>query len=235
MSAGVPTIILPARFQPARTAAAPAVTGRPWIRLAAFAALTLYGLERWATLLRPAPGWRLVGVLALALAIAGGVPLLRRRHGAVGAAAAVALMLAAFPVCGLSWHWVRHVRIAVSAERIGTGLQGLPGAFVPYAGHSDAVRLVIVLGAAVLALDGAAVLAFAPRALGDARRVAAALPLIALAIVPSTLVRPALPYLQGLLLFGLLALFLWGERVRRGSLAAAVAIAALAGVAGAIA
>jgi LPXTG-motif cell wall-anchored protein len=80
------------------------------------------------------------------------------------------------------------------------------------------------------------VLAFAGNAgLGDGRRAAAALPLIALAIVPSTLIRPELPYMQGLLLFGLLAAFMWGERVRGGAAASAVGIVALAGVAGAIA
>jgi transglutaminase-like putative cysteine protease len=77
-------------------------------------------------------------------------------------------------------------------------------------------------------------MAFAPRAFGDARRAAAALPLVALAIVPSTLVRPELAYLQGLLLFTLLAAFMWGERVRHERAASALAIAALAGVGGAI-
>ena len=97
--------------------------------------------------------------------------------------------------------------------------------------------MVIVMGAAVLVLDAAAVLAFAGRGsgLGDGRRAAAALPLIALAIVPSTLIRPELPYMQGLLLFALLAAFMWGERVRGGAAASAVGVVALAGVGGAIA
>ena len=58
---------------------------------------------------------------------------------------------------------------------------------------------------------------------------------MALAVVPSTLVRPQLPYLQGLLLFGLLAAFMWGERVRRPAAASAVAVLAVAGVVAAIA
>ena len=130
----------------------------------------------------------------------------------------------AFPIAGLPWHWFRHVRIAVSADRIGTGLQGLAGVLVPYLGPGHGVRLVIVLGAAVLLLDAAVVLAFAPRAVqrGDARRAGAALPLVALAVVPSTLVRPQLPYLQGLVLFALLAAFMWGDRVRRGAAGAAL-------------
>ena len=46
----------------------------------------------------------------------------------------------------------------VSADAIGTGLQTLPNTLVPYLGHSQDVRLVIVLGAGVLLLDAAAVL-----------------------------------------------------------------------------
>jgi transglutaminase-like putative cysteine protease len=94
---------------------------------------------------------------------------------------------------------------------------------------------VIVLGAGVLLLDGAIVLAFAPRALGDLRRATVALPLTALAVVPSTLVRPQLPYLQGLALFALLAAFMWGERVRRPAAGGAVALVAVAGVLAALA
>ena len=92
-----------------------------------------------------------------------------------------------------------------------------------------------VLGAAVLLLDAALVLAFAPSPLSDGRRATAALPLVALAVVPTALVRPQLPYLQGLLLFVLLAAFMWGERVRSEALGTAVAVAAVAGIAGAIA
>jgi protein-glutamine gamma-glutamyltransferase len=236
VSAGAQTVTVPARFErPARRSAArSAVTGRTPIRLATFAALGLYGVQRWATLVRPAPELRLLGMLALAVALAGAVPWLRRWHWLASAVVALGLVLAAFPVAGLRWHWVTHLRIAVSVDRIGDGLQALPNALVPYLGAGHAVRLVIVLGAAVLLLDAAAVMAFAPKAFGDARRAAAALPLIALAVVPSTLVRPSLPYLQGLLLFALLAAFMWGERVRRDSAASALAIAALAGVGGAI-
>jgi transglutaminase-like putative cysteine protease len=235
VSAGAPTVTIPARFGRPEHREAVAAANRHWVRQLTFAALTLYGLGRWATLLRPAPGWRLLGLLALSVALAAAVPLLRQRSRVVAGAVAGVVMLAAFPVSGLSWGWVRHVRIAASADRIATGLQALPNALVPYTGHSQDVRLVIVLGAAVLALDAAAVIAFSPLSFGDARRAAAAVPLIALAIVPSTLVRPELPYLQGLLLFALLAAFVWGERVRREGLVSALAVAALAGLGGAIA
>jgi transglutaminase-like putative cysteine protease len=222
---------------PRGSAAAAAQQERPWLRLAAFAALAAYGLERWATLLQPAPGWRLVGLLALAVALAGGVPLLARRDRVVSALVGFFLLLAAFPMAGLRWQWFVHMRVQVSAEAIGTGLQTLPNTLVPYVGHSSDVRLVIVLGAAVLLLDAAAVLGLTGWGGGpmtDARRAAAALPLTALAIVPSTLLRPQWPYVQGLLLFVLLAVFLWGERVRRQSTGSALLAVTAAGVLAAI-
>ncbi|HEX3978812.1 MAG TPA: transglutaminase-like domain-containing protein [Solirubrobacteraceae bacterium] len=210
---------------------------RPWVRLATFTALAGYGLVRWATLMRPEPGWRLLGVLALAVVLAGAVPLIGRQSRVAAAGACVVVILLAFPVSGLRWHWLKHMSIARTADRIEHGLTLLPNALVPYLGPNADVRMVIVMGAAVLVLDAAAVLAFAGggAGLGDGRRAAAALPLIALAIVPSTLIRPELPYMQGLLLFALLAAFMWGERVRGGAAASAVGIVALAGVAGAIA
>ncbi|HEY3728904.1 MAG TPA: transglutaminase-like domain-containing protein [Solirubrobacteraceae bacterium] len=236
MSAGTPTLRVAPRFRRSAPAAAGdlATAGRPWIRVATFGALALYGLVRWATLLHPAPTWRLVGLLLLALVAAGGLPLVRRVSLPAAIVAAILLCLIAFPLSGLPWHSFRHVRITVSADLIGTGLQNLAGVLVPYLGTDHAVRLVIVLGAAVLLLDSAMVFAFAPRPFGDARRAAAALPLIALAVVPSALVRPQLPYLQGLVLFGLLVAFMWGEKLRRGAAGTALAIAALAGVGAAI-
>ena len=220
-----------------RDAAPVADDERPWLRTVTFAALAGYGVQRWSTLMSPAPTWRLVGLLALAVAMAGAVPWLASRSRPAAGVVAFLVVLFAFPVSGLRWHWFTHLRIAVSADRIGNGLEALPNALVPYLGTSHAIRLVIVLGAAVLLLDSAAVVAFAGRSraeFGDGRRAAAALPLIALAIVPSTLIRPEFPYLQGLVLFTLLAAFMWAERVRRGALASAIALVVVAGVAGAI-
>jgi transglutaminase-like putative cysteine protease len=236
MSAGVPTVSVAPRFaQPRPQSGAREREGeRSWIRLAAFAALALYGVLRWSTLLHPAPTGRLIGLLILAVVTAAGIPVLRRRSLLGGVVATVALALLAFPLAGLPWHYLTHLRIAASADWIGTGLQNLPGVLVPYLGTNHLVRLVIVLGAAVLLLDSAVVFAFSPRPLSDLRRATTALPLVALAIVPAALVRPQLPYLQGLVLFALLAAFMWGDRVRREAAATAVVVATVAGVAGAI-
>ena len=240
MSAGAPALdAVAGGLHRRRADAAPraARAERPWVRLATFTALAGYGLVRWATLMRPEPG------LAADRAAGTGGRARRRRAAhrppATGwrrAGRSVVVILLAFPVSGLRWHWLRHMSIARTVDRIEHGLNLLPDTLVPYLGSSRDVRLVIVLGAAVLVLDAAAVLAFAGGGgLGDGRRAAAALPLIALAVVPSTLIRPELPYMQGLLLFGLLAAFMWGERVRAGAAASAIGIVALAGVGGAIA
>ncbi len=239
MSAAGHTIQVPARFERVRTRESTQVghRRRAVTRVITFGALSAYALERWATLMRHAPGWRLFGLLVLAMVLVTVVPLVRRAGaaGRIGGGVLTAgLMLAALPVSGLRWHWVVHLKIARSADRIGEGLQALPNVLVPYLGPSHPVRLVIVLGAAVLVLDAAAVLAFAGREVGDGRRAAAALPLLTLAVVPMTLVRPQLPYLQGLLLFALLAAFMWGERLRRDAAATALVVAAVAGVLGAI-
>lgn len=214
-------------------------TERPVIRLVAFAALGLYGVVRWGTMMHPVPTGRLLGLLAVAVALAGLAPVLLERERTVAAAQgraealtvvggplALIAIVAAFPIAGVPLEWITHLRVSLTADGIGQGLSVLPGILVPYAGINEWVRTVILLGAAILLLDAALLLAFAPPALGDVRRAGAALPLIALVVVPATLVHPKLPYLQGLLLFGLLAFFMWGERVpsdRRGGVLLACA------------
>jgi protein-glutamine gamma-glutamyltransferase len=203
---------------------------RPRVRVATFAALGLYGLLRWATLLTPAPGWRLLGLFLIASLFVAAGPWLRTLGGPLCLFAAVLAALGAFAISGVALAWVVHLRVAVTADQIGNGLSALPGVLVPYSGVNDAVRLVTLLGAGVLLMDAALVLAFAPAACGDLRRVAAALPLTALAVIPSTLVRPQLPYLQGLVLFALLAAFMWGERMPRHAVGDALVLTALVGV-----
>jgi hypothetical protein len=234
-------VVTPADLPGARSGAV-AAQPRVWMRALSFSALALYGVQRWGRLMHDPPGWRLVGLAALAIALAVGLPLARHltarwpaRTGTVACGLiAAALLLAAFPVAGLRWHWVWHLQIAISVRTIGNGLGNLADVLVPYLGHVYSTQLVIMLGAAVLLLDAAAVLAFAPRRISDARRATAAMPLIALAVVPSALVRPASAYLQGLVLFALLVFFVWGERMQLQSGGAALSLLAVAGVAGAI-
>jgi transglutaminase-like putative cysteine protease len=208
---------------------------RPILRLVVFSALALYGTVRWASLLSPAPGWRLFGLLVLAIAVAGLGPELRARSrvGTVGLAVVAVLLM--FMLAGVPARWVTHLRIAASAQGIGSGLSGLPGALVPYNGVNQWLRTVILLGGAILLIDAALMLAFASRSLTETRRAVVALPLVALAVVPCTLVAPQLPYVQGLLLFVLLAAFMWAERVRAGEALMAGVVAAIAVIAGMLA
>ena len=235
MSAGTHTLSVPPRMGHATCAPARELSGaaRAVIRVAGFAALGLYGIERWSRLIAAPATGRLLGLLVLAVAVAGAIPVLRRLLGGPPATvAAFALCLLALPIAGLPWQDFVHLRLALGTRHVGAGLAGLPAAILPYAGSGRWVATVITLGAAVLLLDAAIVLAFTPAALGDLRRASAALPLIALAVVPSTLVRPQLPYLQGVVLFALLATFLWGERLRRQTVSAALILAAVAAVGG---
>ncbi|HEY4826020.1 MAG TPA: transglutaminase-like domain-containing protein [Solirubrobacteraceae bacterium] len=216
---------------------------RPLVRLTAFAALGLYGVIRWGTLMSPAPTWRLIGLLAVTVALVGAAPVLldrerevaarggRGRDGresisVVAAPLALVAILLAFPLSGVPLSWLVHLRVAVTANGIGQGLSALPGILVPYSGINEWARIVMVLGAAVLLLDAGMLLAFAPPALGDMRRAGAALPLVALVVVPAVSLHPRFAYLQGLVLFALLAFFMWGERVpsdRRGGVILACA------------
>ena len=219
---------------------------RPLVRLTAFAALGLFGVLRWGTLMNPVPTWRLIGLLALAVALAGIAPVLIERERAVAASQgrpapltvvggplALIAILAAFPIAGVPLEWTIHLRVSVTADGIGQGLSALPGILVPYSGINEWIRTVILLGAAVLLLDAALLLAFAPVELGDLRRAGAALSLIALVVVPAVSVYPHLAYLQGLVLFALLAFFMWGERVpadRRGGVLLACAATGAVGM-----
>ena len=144
-------------------------------------------------------------------------------------------VIAMFPIARIPLSWVRHVRLEVGANAIGQGLSALPNVLVPYLGINPWVRVVVVLGAGVLLLDAALLAAFAPRSLGDLRRAGAALPLVALAVVPTTLVKPHLPYVQGLILFALLSAFVWAEHAPTRDGATALAVVGVAGLGGLIA
>jgi transglutaminase-like putative cysteine protease len=208
---------------------------RPVVRVVTFAAFGLYGTLRWSELLSPAPTWRLLAVLGVAVLVVAIGTALEGRPRWLVAMAGVLGALAIFALAGVPAEWIRHVRLSVGANAVGQGISALPNALVPYLGINHWVRVVIILGAGVLLLDAALLVAFAPRSPGDVRRAAAALPLIALAIVPTTLVRPGIAYVHGLILFGLLAAFIWAERAPTRDGFTAMVVIAAAGIGGMIA
>jgi hypothetical protein len=234
MSVGAEVSVLGPRWAIPRGARARAGE-RPVVRVVTFAALGLYGTLRWSELMSPAPTWRLLAVLGVAIVVVGlGTVLEGRPRWLVALAGALGL-IAVFALAGVPQEWIRHVRLSVAADAIGQGISALPNALVPYLGINHWVRVVIILGAGVLLLDAAMLVAFAPRAPGDARRAAAALPLIALAIVPTTLVKPGIAYVHGLILFGLLAAFMWAERAPTRDGFTAMIVIFAAGIGGMIA
>ncbi len=226
---------------------------RPALRVLMFAALALYGALRWGTLMRPAPGLRLVGLCALAVAFfaLGSFPLPRplgelraraRAHPLVRfalsgwrlwllvALSLVVALAAVLALAGVPVPWLYHVRVAVISQGISSGLTALPGTLVPYLGINAWVRIVIVLGAGLL-LVGAALVGVVPNRLpAELRQACAAAMLTALAVIPPTIIHPQVPYIQGLLLFVLLAGFLWGERISSRRSGTALGVVAAAGV-----
>jgi protein-glutamine gamma-glutamyltransferase len=214
--------VLPGRVG-SRAWAGPAVgerDERPGVRILAFLLLGLYGVHRWATLLAGPTTARLAGMLACATLLAVVGPPLARRHRLLALPLALFLAAATLVAAGLPVSWILHLRISASASVIGEGLSALAGVVLPYGGVNEWIRMTILLGAAVLLLDAAVVLTFVPAHRGLVRRAGAALPLLALAVIPTTLLRPQLPYLEGVLVFALLVLFMWGERIRSRRLGA---------------
>jgi hypothetical protein len=197
--------------------------------LASFVALGLFGTLSWSRLLSGSGDERrLFGMLALATVLAvGGLLLTGRRRLLLIPAGGVGL-LATLALAGVPLQWITHVRIAVTLRSLDDGLTALPGLLVPYLGINPWVRMVIVLGAGVLLLDAAILFGLAPRSAGLARRGVAALPLIALATVPTTVVHPRFAYVDGVVLFVLLAAYVWGDRVDRYESLAAIGLCGVA-------
>jgi protein-glutamine gamma-glutamyltransferase len=192
--------------------------GHPLLQIVAFAALALYGSLRWGTLVTGGSTGRLVGLVALTSLLAAG-PLVAARSRALAALGAVFAAAAALAIAGIPVDWIVNLRIAVTARAIGDGLSTLPNTNVPYAGVDEWVRLTILLGATVLLVTAALVLTFVPRHRGYVRLAGAALPLITLAVIPATILRPGVPYVEGVLLFALLVVFLWGDLLERNRMA----------------
>jgi transglutaminase-like putative cysteine protease len=211
----------------------PAESGRAGtlVPVAAFAALGLYGTVRWATLLSGSPDYRrLFGLFGVSLVLAVAGALLLRRARRLLMPLAVLAVVAVFPLSGVPLDWVIHVRLAVTARAIGDGIDALPGILLPYQGFNQWVRVVMVLGAGLLVVDAALMLALASRSASIARRAVAALPLIALVVIPTLFVHPRFEYLSGALLFGLLAVFLWGDRIPRQQAGSAAVLCAAAAI-----
>jgi hypothetical protein len=202
--------------------------------LTAFMLLALYGVLRWSTMLANSSGGRMFGLIVIALAIGwlGGELGATRLWARVAAAAGILVAaLALFPVAGFPLRWVLALHTGRLADAIGRGVSSLPHVIVPYSGRHNATAAVIILGAGMLLLAGALALCTTRRRIGQARLVAAAVPLVVLAIVPTLLAEPKLASLHGVILFLLLMMLVFSERVRTRRVTGALGFALLAAVA----
>jgi protein-glutamine gamma-glutamyltransferase len=220
---------------PAAPAPAPAANGAPTphataplrptgerdsqaVRLAAFAALALFGTLHWARLVVDPPELRLLALVALAVAGAGGLLALRvvrpsSLRFAAAAAASLGLLCLGLMVAGLDARLLAPGNWGELFDGLDRGLSGIQAVGWPYDGPDPWVRLTTLLGPPLL-LALAAALAFWP-----ARRGAAVLRaggLVLLLVLYGTAVTehdPGQPVLRGLVLLGLVAAWLWLPRL----------------------
>ncbi len=188
-------------------------------RLAVFAALGAFAAMHWAALVESPPVLRVALAVGLATAAAGALVALRRvswpRPAVHGAALGVALvgLLAASAAMGLAPRllWPTHWDDLVG--QLDRGLSGIRTVTWPYAGPEEDVRRAILLGASTL-LALAAALAFWPARRGArALRLTGLIALLCLYAIPVTDHDMGAPLARGLVLFGLVAAWLWLPRL----------------------
>jgi transglutaminase-like putative cysteine protease len=222
---------------PAPMAAAPpreGSRGTEASRLVVFAALACFAAMHWAALVQAPPAGRVL--LAVAVPTALGVALTALGRAALPRPAvhlaALGLAMVSFAlVLGslglplrLLWpgHW------GELSSLLDRGLSGIRTVTWPYAGPEHAVRLAILLGAGpLLALAGA--LSFWPARRGRAAlRLGGLVSLLSLYATAVTDHDPGAPLARGLVLFALVAAWLWLPRLRpKEALPGLVAVAVI--------
>ncbi|HYI36739.1 MAG TPA: transglutaminaseTgpA domain-containing protein [Thermoleophilaceae bacterium] len=206
------------------------------LQLALFAALGAFAALHWASLVASPPVARIllaVAVVTAAGALMGALNRSRLPRPAVHAVALVIVLVAgaaALSVTGLSVRllWPRNWNeFGVELDQ---GLSGVQTVVWPYDGPEESVRLAILLGAPAL-LTLAAALAFWPvrsAVTASVLRFMGLVALLCLYVVPVTDHDPGSPLLRGLVLFALVAAWLWAPRMgRRELVPALVAVAAV--------
>jgi transglutaminase-like putative cysteine protease len=229
---------------PARHAPAPAPSRAPDeagardslpLRLAAFAALALFGALHWITLVVHPPGGKAFVAVVLATACGGTLAALARARVRTPLALAVPLaalttlaaLVLGLMAMGVPGRQLLPAHLGDFFDGIDRGLVGVSHVDWPYDGPDPWVRLTLLLAVpAVVTL--AAALAFWPaRAATGARRGAALVLLLVLYAVPATEHETGEPLVKGFLLLVLVAAWLWLPR-----LSARQALPALAVVGG---
>ena len=192
----------------------------------------------WAALVESPPTGRIllaVAVLTAAGALLGALNGSRLPRAAVHALAAVTVGVgtaAALAATGLSVRLLWPLNWDELSLQLEQGLSGIQTVVWPYGGPEDDVRLAILLGApALLAL--AAALAFWPvrsRITASVLRFMALVTLLCLYGIPVTDHDPGDPLLRGLVLFALVAAWLWAPRMRGREAVPALVTVAVVGL-----
>ena len=205
------------------------------LRLLAFAALAAFAAAHWARLLSDPEALR---ALLAATAVVGGATALvlagrsgRRIVGwPLGLLATALVLTIALLAVGVPARMLSPGSWGDLTGRLGDGFDRLTNADIPYGGSNQWSRIVILLGLP-LALWLAAVLAFWPgRRIGTRRPVAALVVLVGTYGVAATNSPPRYPLLEGLVLFLLVAAWLWLPRLHRRQLPVAAALVAAFGL-----
>jgi protein-glutamine gamma-glutamyltransferase len=205
---------------------------RAWtLRLMAFAALGFFCAMHWAGIVRPGAGGALFGMFVVALAggvaVSAELSLERRwvRRAAIGATLLAGLFLLLL-VAGMPTWYLRPDRWDTLAADLGNGIGTLPALRMPYRGHDEWVRIVLLVGGGVL-LAAAAILALGPRPWTFGATFTLAVMYVT-AIIEH---RPAHPYFDGAVFALLLAFMLWGERLsgQEAPVAGSLAVVAVLG------
>ncbi len=208
------------------------------LELALFAALGSFAALHWASLVENPPTVRIllaVAVLTGAGALLGALNRSRLPRPSVHAAALVVVVAgtaAALVITGLAARLVWPRNWGELNTTLEQGLSGIQTVVWPYGGPEGDVRLTILLGApALLAL--AAALAFWPvrsRVTASVLRFTALVALLCLYGIPVTDHDPGAPLVRGLVLFALVAAWLWAPRMRSREAVPALVAVALVGL-----
>lgn len=223
------------RSRSAAGAAEQAPPGAPLLRLAVFAALAAFSCAHWVGLVADPPTGRAIATVVVACAVATALLGLRRLRLPRGAVHGLALAVAvgglglALAAMGLPLRLLPPGAWDELGPELDKGLSGIRTVTWPYSGEDEPVRLVVLLGAPLLAVVAAA-LAFWPVSRGGGlMRSLGLVSLLALYGIAVTEHDPGEPLLRGFFLFLLVAAWLWLPRLR--GRAAAVGGAVVFGVA----
>lgn len=208
------------------------------IRLLTFAALGTFAAGHWVALVQSPPVGGVLVAVALVTGAGALVATLSHRGlprpvvhlvalGTVVVAGALALVAMGLPIRLLgprNWD-----ELSTELDR---GLSGIRTVVWPYGGSEASVRLVILLGAAPLLALAAAFTFWPARRGAGVLRVLGLATLLTLYAIPVTDHDPGAPLLRGLVLFALVAAWLWLPRLRgRQAVPGAALVVAMALVA----